>query len=68
LDLVISEALDERYAWIGWKKEIPLTQGKTEILVRATDADGNVQPPKSIWNERGLRVNHYAKTVITKEA
>lgn len=43
---------------------ISITKAKTEVRVRATDADGNVQPAESIWNERGLRVNHQTKMQI----
>jgi len=64
LDPVIEQPKGERYAWTGWKANIPIAKRRTEVLIRATDSEGNVQPPVSIWNERGLRVNHQTKIVI----
>ncbi len=64
LNPIIDQPRGERYAWTAWNASVPIVKPRTEVLVRATDAMGNVQPAESIWNERGLRVNHQSKTVI----
>ncbi len=47
-----------RYAWCGWKHEwnaqVP---GEYELCVRATDAEGNVQPDDQNWNLEGVQNN-----------
>jgi sulfane dehydrogenase subunit SoxC len=48
----------ERWAWLGWsyRWNAQLAE-RTEILCRATDADGNVQPVDQPWNRQGMANN-----------
>ena len=42
-----------RYAWRGWSYEWDATPGEHELACRATDADGNTQPPSRRGTTRG---------------
>lgn len=55
------QPLPGRYTWRGWEHPLPKPG---QILVRATDSAGNVQPLKAPWNPRGLRNNSITKLVL----
>jgi len=45
------------HAWRGFRYDWEATEGSWDILVRATDAAGNVQPIEPPWNLQGYRNN-----------
>jgi sulfane dehydrogenase subunit SoxC len=46
------------YAWRGWTYEWDATRiGDYELMVRATDGAGNVQPTEQNWNREGVQNN-----------
>ena len=47
-----------RYAWRGWEYVWdPTSSGSYQVVVRATDATGNVQPAEASWNKLGYKNN-----------
>jgi DMSO/TMAO reductase YedYZ molybdopterin-dependent catalytic subunit len=58
LDEAPREDAASRWAWVGWtftwSAQVP---GPTEILCRATDATGDVQPVDQPWNRQGMANN-----------
>jgi DMSO/TMAO reductase YedYZ molybdopterin-dependent catalytic subunit len=55
-DAALGQPLSE-YAWRGWTYEWDARAGDHELCVRATDADGNVQPDAQSWNLEGVQNN-----------
>jgi hypothetical protein len=55
-DAVLSPPVSE-HAWCGWTFEWRAAAGEHEVCVRATDADGNVQPDQQSWNLEGVQNN-----------
>ena len=48
-------------AWTRWELDwTPASAGKAHIVARATDAQGNVQPAKPVWNRFGYEMNAMA--------
>jgi DMSO/TMAO reductase YedYZ molybdopterin-dependent catalytic subunit len=46
------------WAWRGWRTQWTVTgPGRYELLVRATDATGDVQPVDQPWNTQGMANN-----------
>ena len=43
-----------RHAWRAWMYEWTAEPGEHELMVRASDEAGNVQPLEQPWNEHGL--------------
>jgi DMSO/TMAO reductase YedYZ molybdopterin-dependent catalytic subunit len=50
------------WSWRGWSFDWTATPGEHELLVRATDAAGNVQPVDPPWNYGGF-MNNMAQRV-----
>ena len=48
----LDEPLGER-AWRGWRCEWDARPGEHELMCRATDSAGNVQPLEAVWNHGG---------------
>ena len=47
-----------RWAWCRWTTQWTVTEpGEYELLVRATDASGAVQPVEQPWNTQGMANN-----------
>jgi len=47
-----------RYAWRQWEFVWqPRTPGRTTLMTRATDSEGNTQPLSVNWNYRGYANN-----------
>lgn len=46
-----------KYAWRAWTFQWDASLGDHELCVRATDADGNVQPDEQSWNLEGVQNN-----------
>jgi DMSO/TMAO reductase YedYZ molybdopterin-dependent catalytic subunit len=55
-----------RYAWCGWSSEWDARPGTYELAVRATSADGNVQPAEA-WNHQGVGNNAYHRVDVIVE-
>jgi sulfane dehydrogenase subunit SoxC len=55
-DAQLSEPIG-RFAWRGWTCGWTATPGAYELVVRATDEAGNVQPLERQWNEHGFSNN-----------
>jgi len=45
------------WAWRSWSYDWAATVGSHQLACRATDADGNVQPPEVKWNLQGMANN-----------
>ena len=45
------------HAWWGWAFNWEAKHGKHTLCVRATDAQGNVQPTEQAWNYQGMGNN-----------
>lgn len=61
-------ALEERhstYAWTGWSATWDATPGEHELMCRATDADGNVQPVEQAWDYAGFGNNAAHRVPVT---
>ena len=55
-DAVLDPPLGE-HAWRGWHADWEARPGEHELLCRATDAAGNVQPLEGAWNHGGYQNN-----------
>ncbi len=55
-DARLSEPIG-RFAWRGWTHAWTAPPGEHELMVRATDDAGNVQPMTQPWNHHGLSNN-----------
>ncbi len=53
------------YAWTGWSVDWQASPGDHVLRCRATDADGNVQPPKAPWNLSGFAINSCHEVAVT---
>jgi len=52
------DAATGRWDWVGWSYAWTAdSRGSTEILCRATDAHGDVQPVEQPWNRQGMANN-----------
>jgi DMSO/TMAO reductase YedYZ molybdopterin-dependent catalytic subunit len=53
------------FAWRSWQWSWDAeTQGQVELCVRATDAEGNVQPVEQVWNRQGMANNHVQRVTV----
>ncbi len=60
--------LDEaagKYAWLGWHFDWNATPGEYELMCRATDADGNVQPLEVPFDRGGFGNNAVQRIKVT---
>ncbi len=58
-----------RYAWQQWSARITFpTKGYYEILARATDKKGRMQPFAVTWNEKGYLNNSMPRVPVTVQA
>jgi DMSO/TMAO reductase YedYZ molybdopterin-dependent catalytic subunit len=55
-DAALDPPLGE-HAWRGWRADWRAGPGEHELLCRATDAAGNVQPLEAEWNHGGYQNN-----------
>jgi len=55
-DATLEAPLGE-HAWRGWSFEWSPAPGEYELLCRATDSAGNVQPLEGVWNHGGYSNN-----------
>uniref|UniRef100_A0AAU2JY20 Molybdopterin-dependent oxidoreductase n=1 Tax=Streptomyces sp. NBC_00049 TaxID=2903617 RepID=A0AAU2JY20_9ACTN len=53
------------YAWTGWSyRWTPQRPGPYRVLARATDEQGDTQPPRAPWNARGYGCNPVASVDV----
>ena len=52
------------YCWRFWKASVPVSPMTTELVVRATDSAGNMQPLQVAWNLKGYLFNAFHRTPI----
>ena len=59
------ETSSDRYAWSKWSTVWEAKLGKYMLQCRATDANGNMQPLTSPWDESGFGNNATQKVAVT---
>jgi len=52
------------YCWRLWKADVDVNAKMSEIIVRAIDSTGNVQPETVAWNLKGDMFNAWHKTPL----
>lgn len=52
------------FCWQLWRAEVPVRPETTELIVRATDSAGNMQPQSVFWNLKGYLFNAFHRTPI----
>lgn len=53
------------YCWVLWSAEVTVTPGTKQLIVRATDSAGEVQPPRVPWNRKGYMYNAWHRVPVT---
>ncbi len=55
------------YCWVLWQASLPVTSATSELIVRATDSEGLVQPQTVPWNLKGYMFNawHHVPVNVT---
>src|SRR4051794_19884848 len=56
---------DHPYAWRAWSHEWTASPGRAELLARATDETGDVQPVEQEWNRQGMANNLVQRVPVT---
>jgi sulfite oxidase len=51
-------------SWRLWTARVALATGKHELVVRASDSRGNVQPEKCDWNLKGYLYNGWHRVRV----
>ncbi|CAN5919662.1 hypothetical protein BH23ACT10_BH23ACT10_35390 [soil metagenome] len=59
------DATDVAYAWQGWRHPWDAPTGTHELLARATDSTGAIQPLDHEWNLGGYAVNAVQRVTVT---
>jgi sulfite oxidase len=55
------------HCWVLWKTEIKVSSAASELIVRATDSRGDVQPETVDWNMKGYMFNGWYHVPISAE-
>jgi sulfite oxidase len=55
------------YCWRLWTGAVAVSPGTAEIIVRATDSAGEMQPKTVAWNLKGYMFNAWHKTQLKVE-
>ncbi|KAG0057067.1 hypothetical protein BGZ83_001916 [Gryganskiella cystojenkinii] len=55
------------WAWALWEKTVPRIPPSSEIIARAYDSSGNMQPEHPIWNYRGVMNNAWSRVKSVKQ-
>ena len=53
------------HAWLAWSFPWDASEGRHELLSKATDAAGNVQPLEPTWNVKGVANNAVHRVVVS---
>jgi sulfite oxidase len=56
------------YCWRLWKSEVDILAKTSEIIVRAIDSAGNIQPETVAWNLKGYQFNAWHTTPVRKSS
>lgn len=59
----ITSAIRE-YCWALWSAEIPINVSTSQLVVRATDSQGQTQPQNIAWNMKGYMFNAWHRTKV----
>jgi sulfane dehydrogenase subunit SoxC len=57
-------ALGDPYAWRSWRHPWTATPGTYQLLARATDRAGHVQPVEQPWNRQGMANNMAQRVAV----
>jgi DMSO/TMAO reductase YedYZ molybdopterin-dependent catalytic subunit len=52
------------HAWLGWSLPWEAAEGRHELLSRATDESGNIQPLEPRWNVKGVANNACQRVIV----
>jgi sulfane dehydrogenase subunit SoxC len=52
------------HAWLGWSFPWNATEGRHELMSRATDESGNIQPLEPRWNVKGVANNACQRIIV----
>ncbi|KAF9438802.1 hypothetical protein BGZ76_004401 [Entomortierella beljakovae] len=67
----LEQKADERsgmyWTWAIWEKTVPQITNSNEIIARAYDSSGNIQPENPIWNYRGVMNNAWFRTHVNSQ-
>ncbi|MFT5324228.1 MAG: sulfite oxidase [Planctomycetaceae bacterium] len=55
------------HCWVLWKADVSLSSSASELIVRATDSRGDVQPEHAGWNMKGYMFNGWCHVPIGAE-
>jgi DMSO/TMAO reductase YedYZ molybdopterin-dependent catalytic subunit len=61
----VERDVDSRFAWCSWRYEWDAQPGEHELLSRARDEAGNVQPLQPEWNLGGYGNNAVQRVAVT---
>lgn len=53
------------FCWRLWRIELDLAAGPHELVVRAVDSKGNIQPERPDWNQKGYLYNGWHRVNVT---
>ena len=53
------------FCWRLWQANLTLSAGRHELVVRATDTEGNTQPDVPPWNLKGYLYNGWHRVPVT---
>ncbi|KAG0305665.1 hypothetical protein BGZ98_003775 [Dissophora globulifera] len=53
------------WTWAIWEKTVPKITNSADIVARAYDSSGNMQPERPIWNYRGVMNNAWSHVHVT---
>ena len=53
------------FAWRGWSFDWDATAGEHELVCRANNAAGEVQPDEAPWNYQGMGNNVVQRVLVT---
>ncbi|KAF9401113.1 hypothetical protein BGX21_002648 [Mortierella sp. AD011] len=66
----MEQKCDERsgmfWTWAIWEKTVPRINSSAELVARAYDSSGNMQPEHPIWNYRGVMNNAWSRAHVTQ--
>jgi sulfite oxidase len=55
------------YCWVLWRADVKLSSAASELIVRATDSRGVIQPKDADWNLKGYMFNGWYHVPVTAD-
>lgn len=52
------------YCWVLWRADVPVAADTAELVVRASDSRGTVQPRRVAWNVKGYLYNAWHRVAV----